>query len=192
MHKASLTILLLVGVATAGAAAARSPTARFVDRGDGVSFNYPRSWRPQYAGYQGLGRTPIVVVLSTSRVGSPCQSNGTGGTLCGLPRMLDPLPAEGICTAWFIDDNPRMTPGITGYPGAPTRIGGLQAKLLVDATGAGVPAFCPNRTTSSVTAFISPFDHHGPLIVAACANTQNFSSFKSKVLAMLRSASFRR
>jgi hypothetical protein len=194
MRRLGAVLVVVAAMVAGGEAAANAPTLKpFSDRLFGVSFSYPRQWRPQYAGYAGLHYTPLIVVLSTERLNAPCRSNGTGGTRCGVPLMLDTLPQGGVFVTWLVDDAPALS-GIANRPGTPTRVGGLPAKIAVNPAGAGESIYwCPQATSRSFIVWIAASNHHGPVIMAACANTKNaaaFNAFKTSVRTMLRSVRF--
>jgi len=174
-----------------GEAAAKSPgLTKFSDPVARVAFSYPSLWRAQYRrGF--YGQLELVVALSPERLHAPCRRTGPESTACGFQIMLNALPPGGVFVAWMIDDSGIPNPNLVNDPGTPTRIGGLPAKILIDASGAGEPSLCLPYTTGSVTAFVSASNRHGPVIITACTNNANFLHFKAQILAMLRSAAFR-
>lgn len=193
--KIALLLALVVATVAGGPASAKAPGfARF--SGNGVSFPYPKVWKPQFRDNWDIHYEGIVVALSTERLHKPCvvfynPDGSIKGSRCGFQNMLDTLPPDGVFVTWTIDDSPRFTPGVQGYPGNPTRIAGVPAKIIGDGTGAAIPGFCPKATTASITAFFAP-PNRPPVIMAACTRTTNFDAFRAQIRMMLRTLSFRR
>lgn len=194
MRRLALLVGLVVATVAVGTASGRIPgVARF--SGNGLSFSYPAVWKPQFRDTWDIHYIGIVVALSTERLHKPCvvfynPDGSVKGSACGFNHMLDTLPPEGVLVVWAIDASPRIQPGVTGYPGNPTRIAGVPAKIMGYGTGSAIHPFCPKETTASITAFLAP-PGRPPVEMDACARTTSFDRFRAQIRTMLRTLSFR-
>jgi hypothetical protein len=184
MRRFGLAAVLVALVAGCGG----SDSAKVSERDFGISFSRPSAWKYERIDDYSIRALPIAAAVSTQPLRSPCRYRGNGMS-CSPAFLLERLQRGGALAVWFMDSAPAP-PGGFQVPKGAVRVGGLYA-TITDHHGAGPTGECTPGSDAAVTAVVGDGKHQMPLFLVACTDGGDFKRFKTRVLAMIRSASFR-